>query len=120
MKKYIIVAFILVCSLGVLSCSKAEEHDLEYEYPTILTIAGSNNITVGAAGFTTDYYTYYLGSSVTLTWTSSSPTDVTITQIPEDSTGATFFFKPSAAGKTITVTVTASNGVVGTREVTVN
>ena len=120
MKKNIAIVFLLVFSIGMVSCTKSDDYSTTYEYPTILKIVGSGNVVAGAGGFTTKYSTYYLGSSVTLTWTSSSPADVTVTPTPGNSTEATYLFKPSAAGKTITVTVTASNGIVGTKTVTVN
>ena len=102
------------------ACKKNSAYSSEYEYPTILNIAGSTDITTGATGFTSKYYTYYLGPSVSLAWSSSAPADVTVTPATGDPTTATFLFKPSAAGKKITVTVKSSTGITGTLDVTVH
>jgi hypothetical protein len=120
MKIKSILVFSLLFCLVMLSCKKSEDYTSKYEYPTFLNIAGSDAITVGADGFTTKYYTYYLGPSVTLTWSVSSPTDVDVTLTPDNQTEVTLKFKSSAAGGKITVTVNSSNGLTGTKEVTVN
>ena len=123
MKKNIAKAFLLVFSIGMVSCSKSDDYSSTYEFPTILKIVGgSNDILVsGTTGYNAKFSTYYLGSSVDLIWTSSSP-DVSVSTTPGNITEANFFFKPGGpVGKIIpiTITVTASNGIVGTKTLNV-
>ena len=109
----------MACAITLTACH-SDEADLVYEYPTILTIAGSTSVNPGIAGFTTVYSTYYLGPGITYSWNSSSASDVTITPDPKNITKASVLFKPSGVGKKITISVTSSNGITGTKEVTVN
>lgn len=115
-----IIALIMFCTVVAMSCKKSELYNARYEYPTFLIVQGSTSVTAGASGFTEKYSTFYLGSSVTLTWTTSSSADVEMTPTPDNQTEMTIKFKPSAAGKKITVTVKSSNGITGTTEVTVS
>ncbi len=111
---------LFLCGILLFSCKKSAEYNAKYDYPSQLIVQGSTSVTAGAGGFTSKYTTYYLGSAVTLAWSTSSPADVDLTPTPDNQTEITVKFKPSAAGKTITVTVKSSNGITGSKDVTVN
>jgi len=118
--KYRIFGLFIFLSIGsLLSCSKNPDYTSQYEFPTILVISGSDNLSSGNEGFTAKYYTYYLGKGITYNWTTSSPDDLEIIS-GQGTVELTVKFKPSSKGKKITINVKSSNGIIATKVVTVS